>query len=203
MRWAPTPVRRLLLLAMVLLPRLASAEGRLLDDDAFAVTSSGNLALDAGLLVATPAALPSGLSTGIAAGITRNCGCHFSYGARASWSTVTEGSQFWTVSHDDIRLRAVGAVRHTVGRGSVGLRLGLGTTIVHETRTRTQGMGAGRTDLDTTAWAALPALDLEALFAVHVTGAWVANISAGPSFDRADGALRTGWVMGLGVAWEP
>jgi hypothetical protein len=58
-------------------------------------------------------------------------------------------------------------------------------------------------DLDTTATAALPATELEAMFAVHVAGPWVAQIHAGPSLDRFDGAMRTGWIAGIAIGWQP
>jgi hypothetical protein len=181
----------------------ASADDHVqVDDDTFAVDSKGGLAVDTGLLVASPAALPSGMSTGLVAGITRSCGCHFAYGVRASWSTITESSLVWTVDQTDFRLRATGSVRHDAGRGSIALRLGLGPTFVHEVRTRNQSMEAG-TDLTTRAWGTVPAGDLDAMFSLHVAGPWLAVASGGPSLDHFGGAFVLGWSASLGVAWQP
>jgi len=181
----------------------ASADDHVqVDDDTFAVDSKGGLAVDTGLLVASPAALPSGMSTGLVAGITRSCGCHFAYGVRASWSTITESSLVWTVDQTDFRLRATGSIRHDAGRGSIALRLGLGPTFVHEVRTRNQSMEAG-TDLTTRAWGTVPAGDLDAMFSLHVAGPWLAVASGGPSLDHFGGAFVLGWSASLGVAWQP
>ncbi len=192
--------RGVLAIVCVLAPAIAHADGRLLDDDTFASTSKGNLVLDGGLLVGEPAALPSGMSTGLSAGITRMCGCHFEYGARIGWSTTTEYSEFWTVTHEDMRLRAIGGLVHRAGRGTVSLRLALGATIVHEDRTRNQTM---ETALDSRAFDTLPAADLEASFAVHIAGPWLAIVSAGPSFDYFQGSIAHGWMAEMGVAWQP
>jgi hypothetical protein len=172
------------------------------DDDTFAVDSKGGLGIDAGLIVASPAALRSGMSTGIVAGVTRSCGCHLAYGVSASWSTITESSQVWTVDHTDLRLRVTGSVRHDAGRGSVALQLGLGPTFVHEVRTRNESMEAGN-GLTTRAWGTVRAGDLDAVFAVHVAGPWLAVASGGPSLDHFGGAFVLGWSASLGVAWQP
>ena len=193
-------MRWLLLVALV--PRFAAAEPRLLGDDTFATHSEGDLALDGGLLVGMPAALPSGISSGFGLGVTRGCGCHFAYGVRAGWSTVTESSLTWTVSQSDYRLRAIGAVRHSAGRGTLELRLGIGTTIVHEVRVETQSMRLPDPK-SSRAIAALPAADLDAVIALHVTGPWLAMVSAGPTFDVLDGHLHAGFTAQLGVAWQP
>jgi hypothetical protein len=188
-----------------LVPGRAFADGRLLDDDTFAVRSTGDLAIDGGLVVGFPAALTTGMSTGVGAGITRGCTCWFAYGARASWSTTSESSMAWTVTHQDLRLRATGAIRHAAGRGTFALRLGLGATVVHELRVRTQGMRAGLTgnDLETRAVDTLPAADLEGVISLHVTGPWLMVVSGGPSVDVFDGSLHAGWTAQLGVAWQP
>ena len=195
---------RMLAVGAVLASATASADDHVqVDDETFAVDSKGGLGVDAGLLVASPAALPSGMSTGIVAGVTRSCGCRFAYGVRASWSTITESSLVWTVDQTDLRLRAVGSIRYDAGRGSVALRLGLGPTFVHEVRTRNFAMEEGRTDLTTRAWGAVPAADLDAMFSVHVAGPWLAVASGGPSLDHFGGAFVLGWSASLGVAWQP
>jgi hypothetical protein len=195
-------VSRLALVALIAIAPQARADDRLLGDDTFAVHSDGTLLLDGGLLVAMPSALPSGMMTGLAAGITRECGCYLSYGARVSWSTVTESSSDWIVNQQDFRLRATGAVRHAFGRGTLALRLGVGTNIVYEDRTKQQSsrlMG----DFEQRAVAALPAADLEAVISLHVAGPWLVIASGGPSVDVLSGNLRGGWTSQLGVAWQP
>jgi hypothetical protein len=194
------------LAGVLLLARVAHGEpGRLLGDDTFAVTRGGPYLFDAGLLVGEPAALPAGITSGIGVGFMRECGCLFSYGARASWSTESVSSTAWTVTHWDMRLRGFGMIRHDAGRGMLALRLGAGPTFVHEHRVRNQGMRAGLTgsDLENSATDTLPAAELEAVVGVHVTGAWLGMISAGPSVDIFDGNVRGGWIAQIGVGWQP
>lgn len=194
------------LVVMFAMVRLAHADdGRLLDDDTFAVRSNGGLSLDGGLVVAMPSALPAGISEGFALGVTRECGCLLSYGVRASWSTATESTEAWTVNQQDVRLRVTGALRHAFGRGTLALRLGVGPTLVYEDRTRNQGMRAGLTGtaLETRALAALPAADLEAMVALHVSGPWLVVASGGPSVDWLSSAFHTGWIAQLGIGWQP
>jgi hypothetical protein len=191
------------LVSLLVLARLAHAEpGRMLDDDTFATRAGGPYIVDAGLLVGQPAALPTGITTGIGAGLTRECGCLLSYGVRASWSTETETSQVWTLTHWDMRVRAFGSIRHTAGRGMLALRLGVGPTFVHEDRYLTQG-GRAMNLQETTALATLPAGELEAVVGLHVAGPWLAMVSAGPSLDVVDGNLRGGWIAQIGVGWQP
>ena len=199
-------VRSALLLAVTGVALAASpshADGTLLDDDTWNVTSCGCLTVDGGLVVGFPAALPTGLSRGIGAGVTY--GHVLAVGARAAWSTATESTTAWQVTHADLRLRATGSVEHTAGRGTVGLRLGLGGTLVHETRLRSQGMRAGLsgTDLETSTFAMLPAADLEGVVSVHLFGPWLLVVSGGPTFDVHDGAAHAGWNAELGVGWQP
>jgi hypothetical protein len=84
-------------------------EGRRPVDDDWPVQSTGPLAVDAGLVLALPATWQTGLSSGIGAGVTR--GRRFAWGVRGSWSSATESSLVWTVSHDDVRLRGVAAIQ--------------------------------------------------------------------------------------------
>jgi hypothetical protein len=177
-------------------------DGRLLTNESFAVTSKGPLIVDGGLVVALPSALPSGMSTGLGAGITRECSCWWAYGARASWSELSSGSLVWTVTHQEYRLRADAAIRHRFGRGTLALRLDLGPTIVHEDRIRNQSsrlMG----DFESKAIAVLPAAELEAVVALHVTGPWLLVASGGPAANVFDGSVRGGWVAQLGIGWQP
>ena len=186
-------------------PATAAADDRLLADDTFAVSPPGRLVVDAGLIVGLPAALPTGLSTGVGAGLTRACGCHFAYGALASWASASESSETWTVTHGELRLRATGSLHHEAGRGTLALRLGLGATVVHEDRVRNQGVRAGLTgsELEQTATQALPAADLEAVVTLRIAGPWALVIAGGPTATWFDSHLRGGWTAALGVAWHP
>lgn len=160
------------------------------------------VAVDAGIAAARPVALETGLAKGFGAGLT--LGDRFTVGARASWVTATEYAIGWTVSHDDLRVGLTGGARLHAGRGSFGLRLGLGGAIVHETRLRIRGDIAGARGMarEVTSTAALPVADVDAVVGVHITGSWMMVMSGGPSFSRAAGALRAGWTTQLGVAWQ-
>ena len=197
--WRPA-----LLALCVAYPRSAPADdGALLGDDTWHYRSSGDLVVDGGLVLGFPAALPTGLATGVGAGIT--AGRTLTLGARASWAAATESSLPWTVTHSDLRLRVTGGVQTAPGRGTLGLRLGLGGTLVHESRVRNQGMRAGLTgsELETSALAKLPAAELDAVVALHIAGPWLRVTSGGPSLDYHDGKLHGGWNAELGVAWQP
>ncbi len=189
--------------AILLSARASLADGTLLSDDTWDVTSCGCLAIDGGLVVGFPAALPTGLSTGVGGGITY--GHDLAGGARIAWSTATESTPAWTVTHSDLRLRATGAVQHTAGRGTFGLRLGAGGTLVHEARVRNQGMRAGLTgdQLEMSTFALLPALDLEVVVGLHIAGPWVFAVSGGPTAELVSGHVHGGWNAALGVAWHP
>jgi hypothetical protein len=181
----------------------AAAEGGLATDDGWRVQSTGALTVDAGLFLGAPAALPTGLSTGVGVGVLYGLDL-FAWGARASWSTATESSLAWTVAHDDVDLRLDGAIQKDVGRGRLALRLGLGSTIVHETRQRNQGARAGLTgtDLQTSAVAALPAGELAAVVSLHVAGPWLLVLSGGPAVTVVSASWRVGWSSQVGVGWQ-
>jgi hypothetical protein len=185
----------LALLLVGLYPAPARGDGSPLVADLARAPSGGNLTVDGGLFLALPTALGPSLSTGFGLGVLR--GGTFAWGARASWSTATESAIAWTVTQWDLRLRLDGAVQHRIGRARVGLRLGLGPTIVHETRDRNLGA------IETTESALLPAGELEAFVALHVFGPWLTVLSGGPSAVLDGGALRAGWVSLIGVGWQP
>jgi hypothetical protein len=157
--------------------------------------SGGALTVDGGLVLALPTALGPGLSSGFGLGVT--WGRLVAAEVRASWSTATESSIPWTVSQSDLRLRVGGVLQRTLGRARVGLRLGIGPTIVYETRVRN-----GST-LQTSAFATLPAGELEGFVAVHLFGPWLVILSGGPSAALDDPGFRGGWVSLIGVAWQP
>jgi hypothetical protein len=193
-----------LLTCCVALPRASRADdGALLSDDTWRYRSTGDLAVDGGLAVGYPAALPTGLSRGVGVGIAD--GHNLAWGARASWVTATESSLPWMVTQSDLRLRVTGALQTSAGRGTIGVRLGLGGTLVHETRVRNQGMRAGLSggELETSAYRMLPAADLDAVIALHVAGRWLLVTAGGPSVDLLDGKAHAGWNAQLGVAWQP
>jgi hypothetical protein len=191
------------LLAAVHPGRGRADTGALLTDDTWRYHSSGEVAVDGGLVVGFPAALTTGLAKGAGAGITM--GRWLAWGARVSWVTATESSLPWKVTHSDLRLRITGGLQKSAGRGTIGLRLGLGGTLVHESRVRNQGMRAGLTgsDLENQAYMMLPAADLDAVVALHVAGPWLLVTSGGPSVDVFGGKLHGGWSAQLGVAWQP
>jgi len=182
--------------------RQSAAEPELAASSLWSYRSTGDLVLDGGLVVGHPTALPTGLSTGLGVGATR--GRTLVYGARASWSTATESTMAWTVTHRDLRMRVTGGLQYVAGRGTFGLRLGLGGTLVHEARLRNQGDRAGLTgdDLSTSALAMLPAADLEAAVSLHVWHEWLLSVSGGPSIALDGDRARAGWTAGLGVAWQ-
>ena len=206
MRWAHSGVMRFVAVLVSMAPAVAHADSaRLLTDHTFDVNEGGPLTADMGLLVDKPSSLPTGLSTGIGAGITRSCGCLWSYGARISWGRVAEPGTEWLTTQDDFRMRLTGAIRHDAGRGSIALRLAAGPTLVHEGRDRLQGMRLGLTgdDLHTSATRMLPAAELEAVVTLKIVGDWGFVASGGPSFDVLSGAAHWGWVSQLGVGWNP
>jgi hypothetical protein len=183
------------LLLVGLTPARARGDGSPLVADVARASSGGDLTIDGGLFLALPTTLGPSLSTGFGAGVLR--GGTFAWGARASWSTATESSMTWTVTQWDLRLRVDGAVQHRIGRARVGLRLGLGPTIVHETRDRNSG------NIETTESALLPAGELEAFVALHIFGPWLCVLSGGPSAVVDSGALHAGWLSLIGVGWQP
>ncbi len=162
---------------------------------------------DGHLVLALPTALSTGMSSGVGAGFLHTWASHgaLAWGGRASWSTATEYSLVDTVRNDDIRLRLCGVLQRPTGRGTFGLRLGLGATVVYENRTRAQGSRAGLSgsELSQTAWYVFPAADLDALIVLRVWNAWGVSVSGGPTFHLIDGAARFGWASGLGVVWQP
>jgi hypothetical protein len=188
------------LVIAVLLSGLVPAVARAADEPVVTANglpfqSGGLLTVDGGLVLALPTALGPGLSSGFGLGVT--WGSLFAAEARASWSTATESSIPWTVTQSDLRLRVGGVLQRTLGRARVGLRLGLGPTIVHETRLRNGGT------LQTSAFATLPAGELEAVMAVHLFGPWLIALSGGPSAALDAPGFRRGWVSLIGGGWQP
>jgi hypothetical protein len=172
-------------------PRVAS--------DSFPVRSDGPVVVDAGLAVGFPAALPTGLARGAGAGATVGDG-PVRWGARVAWLTATESTLAWKATHQDVQLRVVAGLAHMAGRGTIGLQLGAGGTFVHERRRHPQ---AGRTDdaPAMTAFALLPAADLEGTVGLAIYGAWRLAIAGGPSVALVDGDPRWSWVARVGLGW--
>ena len=109
-----------------------------------------------------------------------SCGCHFAYGARASWSTSPSRRRRGPSITTDLRLRATGSMRHDAGRGTSRCGSALGPTIVHEVRDAQRARWKRANRSATRACDTVPAGDLEAVFAVHVAGPWLAVASGGP-----------------------
>jgi hypothetical protein len=194
-------VRALVVLAGLALARTSVAEGPTLASDSFDVRIGGPLQVDGGLILGFPTALPTGLSRGIGAGVTFGS-CPLRWGARAAWVTATEATRAWSVTHSDLRLRVTGSAQHDAGRGSFGLRLGAGGTMVHESRSLNQGMRSGDTHV-ASVFSMVPAADLEAVVSLHVIGPWLLTMSGGPSAALVSGQLHGSWIAELGVAWQP
>jgi hypothetical protein len=184
-------------------PCRARGEVRPDDVDLSRTAATGALSIDADLFLARPTALGPGLSTGFGIGVTR--GHAFAWAIRASWSTATESSISWTATQSDLRLRAGFAAQRTLGRARVGIRAEIGPTLIHETRTRNQGIAANLTGnaLGSSLFTTLPAADLEAFVALHVIGPWLFTVSGGPSASVESGNLRAGWTSMVGIGWQP
>lgn len=191
---------RALLLVATFAPALADPR---IASDTFPVRPARDLVVDAGLALGFPAALPTGLSRGAGVGLSVGAG-PLRVGARAAWLTATEATLAWKVTHQDVQLRAVAGLAHVAGRGTIGIQLGAGATLVHEARRHPQGSRAGLTGdaLEMTALALLPAADLEGTFGVAVYGAWQLSLAGGPSLALVDGDPRLSWVARLGVGWS-
>lgn len=181
----------------------AHAEGPVQLEDRWPVRSGGPLTIDGGVMLALPAALGTGLSTGVGAGAMY--GHRFRLGLRLASSTASESSIEWAVTHTELRLRAAADFQHVAGRGAFGIRLGVGPTIVHETRDRNQAARAGLTgsDAQTTAFSLLPSIDLDAVIGVHIAGPWLLMLSGGPSASWVSGDFKMGWSALLGTGWQP
>jgi hypothetical protein len=163
--------------------------------DTWRVQPGGPLMLDAGILASPAAALGPSLSTGVAAGVSR--GGRIAWQVRASFSSATESSMAWTVTQAELRLRAGALIQRPLGRARIGLRVGLGPTVVHETRARNQST------LQTSDFATIPAGDLEVVLALHVWSRWLLVMSGGPDASESGGSLHAGWLGQLGVGWQP
>ena len=196
-------LHRGVLALLVLSAAPAAAEGPPIPSDSFDWRAGESPAIDGGLVVGFPTALPTGLSKGVGGGITFG-DCPLRWGARAAWVTATESTEFWKVTHSDLRLRLSGSAQHDLGRGSLGLRLAAGGTLVHESRVRNQGARADLMGdaLETSAFAFVPAADLEAVVGLHVIRSWMVVISGGPSLAIVDGDPHWSWTAELGVAWR-
>jgi hypothetical protein len=170
---------------------------------ALPVATSAAPAAEAVLAAGLPAAMPAGLTMGVGAGVLGRG--LLAWGARASWSTATEFTEAWAVTHDETRLRAMVALQRSIGRGSVGLRLAPGLTVLRERAERAQSarLTTSGLPLSDAAWALLPAVDLELAIVLRVVGDAGVVVRAGPTLHVVNGAAEFGWTGGLGVAWLP
>ena len=196
-------VRGALALVALSATTAAAQEGPPIPSDSFEWRAGASPMIDGGLVVGFPTALPTGMSKGLGGGITFG-DCPLRWGARAAWVTATESTEAWKVTHSDLRLRLSGSAQHDAGRGSIGVRLGAVGTLVQESRVRNQGERAGLMGdaLSTSAFAFVPAADLEAVVGLHVNGSWLVVVSGGPSLAVVDGGPRWSWTAELGVAWR-
>jgi hypothetical protein len=167
------------------------------------LTSPARNTLDGQLVLAPPAGLSQGMTAGVGAGYTRLAtpGGRLAFGARASWATATEFPQGNTDRFDDVRMRVFALIRHAAGRGSLGLRLGLGATLEAETLTRAQSSRLGSPATNTN-WFLFPAADLEAVVVLRVWESWGMTVNGGPSLHLIDGNASFSWSSGLGVVWQ-
>ena len=161
--------------------------------------------VDAGVFIGQPAALPAGVASGVEVGVARAYGPAFAYGARLAVAGITESSEAFTASDLDFRGRATAALGHVIGRGELALRLGAGANLVYEDRTRNGGGRAGLmgSALETHTLGALPAVDLEAVLALHVYGPWLVVVTGGGTADLRDGGVFGGFVAGIAIGWQP
>jgi len=211
MKWLAPPVARAAnhlawLLAGVLAGAAALATPAQAQE-AFTTTGApARTTLDGQLVLALPAWMPTGMSEGVGLGFTRlaTAGGRLAWGARASWSTATEYPPGDIRRNDDIRMRVFGMIQHVAGRGSFGLRLGLGATAVYDSRTVAQGARAGLTgsDLQQTSWFVFPGADMEGVVVLRVWHSWGMSINGGPTLHLIDGSAHLGWSSGLGLTWQ-
>ncbi len=159
--------------------------------------------VDLGVFTALPAALGTGLSGGVGAGVLH--AGWLTWGLRASYAQATEYTTTWATTHREFRLRAVGVLQRSLGRGAVGLRLGVGATLLYESRARAQAarLGDAGTGLDTSTWAALPGGELEAFVALPIVGPVGLGLSGGPSLHVFQGSVTPGWLAQLTAVWWP
>jgi hypothetical protein len=158
--------------------------------------------------------------TGLELSYARSSGRWLAWGARLSWSTATEyASDYvlgWSVRNDDVRFRLLGLLHGEVGRATLGLRLGVGATVVYEALTPQhdpsseeppahQPWETAQTSRPATAssrWRLLPAFELEPFILLRLLGGWGLSLGGGPTLHVVDGAARWGWTAGMGVAWQ-
>ena len=192
------------LILLGLVPAEARGDEALIVSDGWRVRPPGPLTVDGGLLLALPTALGTGLSSGVGLGVTR--GRLLAWEARASWSSATETSIPWTVTQDDVRLRGGVALQHDLGWARVSVRLGLGPTIVHESRSRNEGARAGVTGaaLESSSTEVFAAGEVEAVVALHIFGPWLLVMNGGPGLAiDSSGSGHGGWLSQIGVGWQP
>ncbi|HEX7597845.1 MAG TPA: hypothetical protein VF518_06495 [Polyangia bacterium] len=167
------------------------------------LTSPAKNTLEAQLVLAPPVGLSQGMTAGVGAGYTRRAtpGGLLAWGARASWGTATEFPQYNSDRFDDIRMRVFAMLQHGAGRGSFGLRLGLGATLEAETLTVAQSSRLG-SPITNTNWFLFPAADLEAVVVLRVWENWGMTVNGGPSLHLIDSRASFSWSSGLGVVWQ-
>lgn len=161
------------------------------------------LRIEGGVAVATPAALGTGLAVGAGASVV--VGEALLVGAALAVSSATEYGTTWHVAHDDFRLRGIVEGRRPLGRADLGLRLGLGVTVVHERRTHKLAgrLGSDAPELFPSSWALRPGAELEGGVALRLAGDWGVIVRAGPAVHFAGGGATVGWSALVGPVWLP
>lgn len=157
------------------------------------------LELEAGVLVAHPAALATGQSLGAALGVVSTG--WLAWGAVTSLSQASESSASHAVDHLEWRARAVGRLELRLGRGSFEVRAAVGATLVSETRLRHQsGRLAGDVQTES-AVSVLPAAEVLAGARLRVFEGWGLGLELGPSWHLqvSDMAAKTGFSATVGV----
>ncbi len=156
------------------------------------------------LLAGKPAVLGTGATMGVGAawGVAGPVG----WGIQSSWSTATEYTPTWTVTHSEWRVRGYGELCHRPGRGLLCVRGQIGTTTLWESRTRDQASRISTLQtgaLDTSAVRLMPGAELLASIGLRVYESWGVQLQAGPSAHIYGGSLVNSWVGTLGVVWIP
>ncbi len=159
-------------------------------------TSGTEAAVDLGLHIALPAALPTGQSNGLGLAVEGG-GRTLRWVGVVSTGWIEEYSKNWTVSHTELRARGGLGARTVLGRGLFMIKLLGGATVVSERRDRHQGarLGVAASDLTTSSLNVFAAVDVELGAAVEIARGWGVAVFAGPT-------LHFGAPVADGLGWS-
>jgi hypothetical protein len=161
--------------------------------------------VEAGLFAATPSVLGTGQLLGPSVDLWFDMPIRL--GVRARLGTVGEDDPVWHIEHTELRVSALLALVHTIGRGEVSLGLSLGGVALHEVRTRHQAerLASAGLDPETTAWSIGPQGAIEAGVRVFVFEGFGVSIDGGPSLGvvpmSGGTATHVGFAAALSVAY--